>query len=231
LLVPPSIQHYTHLLRVGGHQGFDETVVDECCFIPMDDAGPLPGSPTDSGNSSPCTPESKLCLFGNTGSPSCAEDPLMCCAAPNFHHTFGTQPSSPGTTSSRSTSPTSWMLPSTAEFSPVEQPVVQGSTGLLSSLPSNCLYCVQCKQCQDEPALKTFHNIFPITAPFVKREPSSWSEEHLPSNSGTAEFQPEYSTYSDLECNPSLSLPYGLAMASSGSGTGDDCWSGFLLDN
>jgi hypothetical protein len=209
-------QHYTHLQRISMNQE------EERAFPTGDEIGLLPDSPSDLSDgfmSSPCSPESASKVFlssGSTGSLSFGENEEMTylsCLLPGSNgsatmmnpqqqqpQTLAVHmaPASPGGTSSRSTSPTSWMFLSNPAQSPemladqqpgMELPVHPGSASLSHSAVSSpsssgCLYCDQCQQASKgvQPTLHVVPNMPAVDdAAFIKQEPLTWLPEEMTS--------------------------------------------------
>jgi hypothetical protein len=115
------------------------------------------------------------------------QQPALMCAAP----------ASPGGTSSRSTSPTSWMFLSNPAQHPemladqqpgMELPVGSSSSSMaaVSSPSSGCQYCVECQQASkagvaNQPALHVVTMPAADDAAYIKQEPLTWLPEEMTS--------------------------------------------------
>ncbi|ELR25061.1 RFX DNAbinding domain containing protein [Acanthamoeba castellanii str. Neff] len=220
-------QHYTHLQRISMNQE------EERAFPTGDEIGLLPDSPSDGSDvggfmDSPCSPESASKIFlstGSTGSLSFGENEEMTylsCLMPGSNGSATmmnpqqhqhqqqpamvcTAPASPGGTSSRSTSPTSWMfLSNPAQHSDMladqqpgmELPVSSSSMAAVSSPSSGCLYCVECQQASKagvaQPALHVTNMPAVDDAAYIKQEPLTWLPEEMTSPASSAESSSVY---------------------------------------
>lgn len=254
-------QHYTHLQRISGQE-------EERAFPTGDEIGLLPTSPSDSdmGFSSPCSPDAKIYLSssGSSGSLSFGENDEMSylsCLMPGSsapampqQQTVCMAPASPGGTSSRSTSPTSWMFLSNPACEADQQPgtmelPVHSSPAHASPSASGCLYCEQCQQAS-KASISVVTGPVADDASYIKQEPLTWLPEEMTTPAQT------HDSYVQQSCGFSVypstyptsasgldQLPIYVAMPSSNL-TGpssppsveialplEDDWTAFLMDN
>lgn len=255
------MQHYTHLQRISTSQEEDRP------FPTGDEVGLLPSSPladgTDSfGSPSPCSPDSKVFLTVAPSTSSFGENDelaYLACMLPGAAPTATMMPmmpqqvclapASPGGTSSRSTSPTSWMFHSNpvptsvaTELMADQQPGSQIEHQLGES--SGCMYCDQCHAASRAGSIAVISAQPTDEAAFIKQEPLSWLPEEMTSvssgdvascGSGAIPFQ--IAGYSSLEQLPIYTMPtMGLAGPSSPPSVEialplEDDWTAFLMDN
>jgi hypothetical protein len=166
-------------------------------------------------------------------------------------------PLSPGGTSSRSTSPSSWMFLSNpapsemvADLQPGMELPVHAATAHPTSVPSSgCLYCDQCQQASKAPLTATVVP-GPVVdeAAYIKQEPLTWLPEEMTTpvcgpaqtdsyaaqSCGYSAFPVSYAS-SGMEQLP-LYVSNGLTGPSSPPSVEialplEDDWTAFLMDN
>jgi hypothetical protein len=278
-------QHYTHLQRISMNQEEERAFPtgDEIGLLPDS-----PSDGSDLGFSSPCSPEETK-MFLSASAPACQttssfgendEMTYLTCLMPGSngsatmaspvmphhpHHQstmtapLGT-PASPGGTSSRSTSPTSWMFLSNPiqpeMLVPAEQQPGLEMPVLPTASASGCLYCDQCQAASKGPQQVVSHHQLPPVddVAYIKQEPLTWLPEEMTSpasvgmcssvdasmyapvqSTGVPTSYPAYPS----SCSGLEQLPLYVAMPAGPSSPPsveialplEDDWTAFLMDN